>query len=62
VHLDAVAGLLADALRTAVFIGSLWRPSPSAMNDPRNGWPSTRPRTFTKPRVPKICADPGITT
>ena len=31
------------------------------MNELRNGWPSTMPRTFTSPRVPKNAAESGIT-
>ena len=45
VHLDAAA---LEALT-----GSLWVPSPSAMNDVWIGSPSTVPRTFTSPLVPK---------
>ena len=41
--------------------GSLCRPSPSAMNELWNGSPSTVPRTFTSPRVPKNSADSGHT-
>jgi hypothetical protein len=48
--------------RSAVFTGSLWLPSPSAMNELWNGRPSTVPRTFTRPRVPKNAADSGHTT
>src|SRR5262249_10808551 len=36
--------------------------SPKAMNELRNGWPSTVPRTLIKPRVPKNAAESGITT
>src|ERR1700676_648906 len=43
-------------------MGSLWVPSPSAMNELANGWPSTVPRTLTRPRVPKKAAESGITT
>ena len=50
------------ALRTSAFTGSLWVPSPSAMKELRNGWPSTVPRTLTRPRVPKNSADCGHTT
>jgi predicted RNase H-like nuclease len=50
------------AERTSVLIGSLWRPSPSAMNELRKGYPSTVPLTFTKPRVPKYSAEFGMTT
>ena len=50
------------ALRTATFTGSLWVPSPMAMNDDSNGWPSMVPRTFTSPRVPKNSTDRGHTT
>src|SRR5688500_8389653 len=32
------------------------------MNELRNGTPSTVPRTFTRPRVPKNAAESGITT
>ena len=53
---------LAIALRTSALIGSLWVPSPRAMNELRNGWPSTVPRTLTRPWVPKYSAEPGITT
>ena len=62
VHGDLVAGLLVDRLRRSALIGSLCVPSPSAMNELRNGWPSTVPATFTSPRVPKYSAEPGITT
>ena len=48
--------------RSAALIGNLCRPSPNAMNDAWNGWPSTSARTFTSPRVPKNSAEPGITT
>ncbi len=53
---------LSTSRRSAVFIGSLWRPSPSAMNELWNATPSTVPRTFTRPRVPKYAADSGHTT
>src|SRR5438067_1633925 len=43
-------------------MGSLWRPSPSAMKELRKGTPSTVPRTFTSPRVPKNRAESGHTT
>ena len=44
---------LAMALRTSALMGSLWVPSPSAMNELSNGSPSTVPRTLTRPFVPK---------
>src|SRR5262249_16715896 len=50
------------AFRISALIGSMWVPSPSAMNQLRNGWPSTVPRAFPSPRVPKYSAEPGITT
>ena len=50
------------ALRTSAFIGSLCVPSPSAMNELWNGWPSTVPRTLTRPRVPKYSTESGMTT
>jgi hypothetical protein len=50
------------ALRTSPLTGSLWVPSPSAMNELRKGWPSTVPRTFTRPRVPKKSTESRITT
>ena len=50
------------AVRTSARTGSLCVPSPSAMNELSNGCPSTLPRTFTRPRVPKNSADPGICT
>src|SRR5580692_11824347 len=53
---------LAIALRMADRTGNLCVPSPRAMNDERNAWPSTVPRTLTSPTVPKNSADPGITT
>src|SRR6266481_5268752 len=43
-------------------MGSLWVPSPSAMNELANGWPSTVPRTLTRPRVPKKAAESGMIT
>src|SRR3954453_17892061 len=39
------------ALRVSAFTGSLWVPSPIAMNELRKGWPSIFPRTLTRPRV-----------
>jgi len=39
--------------RRSVLIGSLCVPSPRAMKELWNGLPSTVPRTFTSPRVPK---------
>jgi transposase len=57
----ASPGTLPIARRRAAFTGSLCVPSPSAMNELWNGWPSTVPRTLTSPRVPKNSADPGIT-
>ena len=50
------------ARRSDAFTGSLCVPSPSAMNELVNATPSTVPRTFTRPRVPKNSADPGHTT
>ena len=50
------------AFCSSAMIASLWRPSPSAINELWKRWPSTRPRTLTSPRVPKYSADPGITT
>ncbi len=50
------------AVRTSALTGSLWVPSPRAMKELRNGWPSTAPLTFTNPRVPKYSAEPGMTT
>jgi len=50
------------ALPTSAFTGSLWVPSPRAMNELRKGWPLIVPLTFTRPRVPKYSAEPGITT
>src|SRR4051794_10993509 len=32
------------------------------MKELSNGWPSTVPRTLTRPRVPKNSAEPGICT
>jgi hypothetical protein len=32
------------------------------MSELRNGWPSTVPLTFTRPRVPKYSAEFGTTT
>jgi hypothetical protein len=40
------------ALRRSALTGSLWVPSPNAMNELRKGCPSIVPRTFTSPRVP----------
>ena len=48
------------ALRTAAVTGSLCVPSPSAMNELRNGCPSMVPRTLTSPRVPKKAADQSV--
>ena len=50
------------AVRPAALTGSLWVPSPMAMNDESKGWPSTVPRTFTRPRVPKNSTERGHTT
>ena len=50
------------ARRISAVTGSLCVPSPRAMNELRNGCPSTVPRTFTRPRVPKNSAEPGICT
>ncbi len=50
------------AARTSAFIGSMCLPSPMAMNELRNGWPSIVPRTFTRPRVPKNATDSGQIT
>ena len=47
------------ARRMSARTGSLWVPSPKAMNELRNGWPSMVPRTLTRPRVPKNSADCG---
>src|ERR1700716_2832142 len=49
-------------LRRSDLIGSLGVPSPMAMNELRNGRPSTVPRTFTSPRVPKKSTESGMTT
>jgi hypothetical protein len=46
-------------LRISALIGSLCVPSPRAMNELRNGSPSTVPFTFARPFVPKYSADPG---
>ena len=46
----------------SAFIGSLCVPSPIAMNELRNGQPSTLPLTFTSPRVAKNLTDSGQTT
>jgi hypothetical protein len=53
---------LPSVRRTSALTGSLCVPSPSAMNELWNGWPSMVPRTFTRPRVPKYSAEPGICT
>src|ERR1700729_1832280 len=50
------------AFKISAFIGSLCVPLPSAMKELRNSWPSTVPRTFTKPRVSKNSTDWGQTT
>ena len=50
------------ALRTSAFTGSLWVPSPIAMNELWNGWPSIVPRTLTRPCVPKNSAAFGQIT
>ena len=43
-------------------IGSLWVPSPIAMHELWNGWPSTVPRTLTRPLVPTNSTESGSTT
>src|SRR4029077_13937979 len=48
-------------LRISALTGSLWVPSPRAMNELWNGWPSMVPRTLTRPLVPKNCTDSGQT-
>lgn len=53
---------LALALRTAALMGSLCVPSPKAMKALWKGWPSTVPRTLTRPWVPKNSAELGQTT
>jgi hypothetical protein len=50
------------ALRTSERTGSICVPSPLAIKEPRNGWPSIFPRTFTSPRVRKKSTDSGQTT
>jgi TetR/AcrR family transcriptional regulator, mexJK operon transcriptional repressor len=62
VHLDGIAVALPIARRMGDAIGSLCVPSPSAMNAPLNGCPSTVPRTLTSPRVPKTVAESGSFT
>ena len=57
-----IAGTLPMTLRNSALTGSLWVPSPSAMNELRNGCPSTAPVTRTKPRVPKNSAVQSVTT
>ena len=47
------------AVRISALTGSLWVPSPRAMNELWNGWPSMVPRTLTRPLVPKNCTDSG---
>jgi hypothetical protein len=46
----------------ALLIGSLWVPSPSAMNDVWNSWSSMVPLTLTSPRVPKKAAVQSVMT
>ena len=55
-------GLWLMISRIYAFIGSLCRPSPSAINELRKATPFTVPRTFIRPRVPKTVADSGQTT
>ncbi len=43
-------------------MGSLWVPSPIAMNELVNWWSSTVPRTLTRPLAPKNSAEPASTT
>lgn len=50
------------AVRIGAATGSLWVPSPRAMNAPVNGCPSTVPVTLTRPRVSKSCAESGSWT
>jgi hypothetical protein len=50
------------AWRMSARTGNLCVPSPRAMNELRNGWPSILPLTFTKPRVPKNLTESGQTT
>src|ERR1700684_584571 len=50
------------ASRISAFMGSLCVPLPSAMKELRNSWPSTLPRTLTRPRVPKNSTDSGQIT
>src|SRR5207302_7669815 len=49
-------------LRTSALMGSLWVPSPRAINEAWKGWPSTVPRTFTRPLVAKNSVEPGLIT
>jgi len=48
--------------RSSDLIGNLCVPSPRAMKEVWNGWPSTVPFTFTRPLVWKYSGDPSITT
>jgi hypothetical protein len=50
------------ARSVAAFTGSLCIPFPKAIKELWKGTPSTVPRTFTKPRVPKNSTEPGQTT
>ena len=50
---DRSPSSLPMVLRTAALTGSLWVPSPSAMNELSKGSPSTVPRTLTSPLVSK---------
>ena len=47
------------ARRTSAFTGSLWVPSPRAMNEPEGVAVDRPPCTFTSPRVPKNSTDSG---
>ena len=50
------------AFRVPALIGSICRPSPIAMNEALNGWPSILPLILTSPLVPKNFVDSGQTT
>ncbi len=50
------------AWRVSTFTGNMCLPSPIAINELLNGWPSIVPLTFTSPRVPKNLTELGQTT
>jgi hypothetical protein len=47
------------ASRSSALMGSLWRPSPSAMKEVSKGWPSMRPPYLDQSSGAKVLGRPG---